>query len=295
MAEEPFFPGIITGLPAAELPIAGLSSHLFQGERQQFIFMEFDEDVAVPEHSHEAQWGVVLDGRIELTIGGELRVLRKGDTYFIPKSVPHSARIERGYKDLTLFDQRDRYRPEGNRDPSRKDLGARENEPMDLLVREVGPDDAEAIAGILNPIIESGAYSALDTPFTVEDEGEFIGNFPPHGVFHLAEDSRGRGAVGFQTLEPYAAYTHAFDHVGVIATFVDLGCRRRGVGGRLAEATFESARGKGYEKIFTFVRADNPDALQFYVKLGFQIVGTAGRQAKIGGKYVDEILIERFL
>ena len=109
----------------------------------------------------------------------------------------------------------------------------------------------------------------------------------------MAEDSRGRRAVGFQTLEPYATYTHAFDHVGVIATFVDLGCRRRGVGRRLSEVTFEAARAKGYEKIFTFVRADNPEALQFYVNLGFRTVGTAQRQARIGSRYVDEIIIER--
>ena len=49
---------------------------------------------------------------------------------------------------------------------------------MDLLIRDVRLDDAEAIVGILNPIIESGAYSALDTPFTVEEEVEFIRNFP---------------------------------------------------------------------------------------------------------------------
>ena len=73
--------------------------------------MSFAQDVEVPEHAHEAQWGVVFDGQIELTIGGEPRVLKKGDTYFIPKDVPHSAKIKKGYKDLTLFDQKDRYRP----------------------------------------------------------------------------------------------------------------------------------------------------------------------------------------
>lgn len=59
--------------------------------------------------------------------------------------------------------------------------------------------------------------------------------------------------------------------------------------------TFESARGKGYEKMFTFVRADNPEALRFYLKLGFRVVGTAQRQARIGSNYVDEIIIEKFL
>jgi RimJ/RimL family protein N-acetyltransferase len=55
------------------------------------------------------------------------------------------------------------------------------------------------------------------------------------------------------------------------------------------------ARRKGYEKIFTFVRADNPAALATYRKQGFTIVGTARRHAKINGAYVDEIIIELFL
>ena len=114
MAEERLFPAMITRLPPAKLPVAGVSSHLFQGERQQFIFMTFNQDVEIAEHSHEAQWGVVLDGQIELTIGGERRVLSKGDTYFIPQGVPHSAKIGRGYKDLTLFNQKDRYQPEAS-------------------------------------------------------------------------------------------------------------------------------------------------------------------------------------
>jgi len=73
-------------------------------------------------------------------------------------------------------------------------------DPMDSLIREVRPDDAEAIVSILNPIIESGVYSALDTPLTVEDEREFIRNFPRSGVFHVAEDSRDHRAVGSMAL-----------------------------------------------------------------------------------------------
>ncbi|WP_277883399.1 hypothetical protein [Nostoc flagelliforme] len=39
---------------------------------------------------------------------------------------------------------------------------------MDLLVREVELNDAEAIVSILNPIIEAKVYTAFDTPLTVE-------------------------------------------------------------------------------------------------------------------------------
>ena len=109
-AEENFFPEIITNLPEADIPIKGLRSHLFQCENQQFVFMGFENDIEVPEHSHEAQWGVVLDGETELTIDGKKCNLTKGDTYFIPEDAKHSAKIKKGYKDLTLFNQKDRYK-----------------------------------------------------------------------------------------------------------------------------------------------------------------------------------------
>lgn len=107
---EDIFPEIIRKLPEADIPIQGLHSYLFQGKDQQIVFMSFEEDAEVPEHSHEAQWGVVLDGEIELTMNSERFFLVRGDTYYIPKNRRHSARIKKGYKDLTLFDQEDRYR-----------------------------------------------------------------------------------------------------------------------------------------------------------------------------------------
>ena len=115
MPKERSFPEMVTKLPEADIPIEGVHSHLFQGENQQFVFMSFENDAEVPEHSHEGQWGVVLDGEIELTIDGEKYTFKKGDTYFIPKDVKHAARIRRGYKDLTLFDQKDRYKAKSNR------------------------------------------------------------------------------------------------------------------------------------------------------------------------------------
>ena len=104
------FPKLIAQHPAADILIDGLSSHLIQAGAQQFVFMQFEDDVVVAEHSHEAQWGVVLEGTMALTIEGERRTLLKGDTYFIDKDVPHSAIIKKGYSDLTLFDQADRYK-----------------------------------------------------------------------------------------------------------------------------------------------------------------------------------------
>jgi L-amino acid N-acyltransferase YncA len=162
-----------------------------------------------------------------------------------------------------------------------------------LLTRAACPDDAEAIVGILNPIIEAGTFTVFDTPFTVDAEREYLTAFPPRGVFQVAIRASDRQIVGFQSMEPFAGFTRAFDHVGVLRTYVALASRRQGVATRLFEATLAAAREKGYEKIFTYVRADNDAALRLYQRHGFSIVGTARRHARIGGRYIDEIVIEK--
>jgi L-amino acid N-acyltransferase YncA len=160
-------------------------------------------------------------------------------------------------------------------------------------IRDVRIEDAEAILAILNPIIAARCYTAMDTPFTVEVEREFIRTFPPNGIFLVAVDATSNRSVGFQNVSPFGSFTHAFDHVGVIGTYVDLELRRQGIATRLFEATFDAAGAKGYEKFFSYVRADNDAGLQTDLRQGFRIVGRAERQAKIDGKYIDEVMIEK--
>jgi L-amino acid N-acyltransferase YncA len=166
---------------------------------------------------------------------------------------------------------------------------------MNLFVRDAEPADAEGLVRVLNPIIEARVYTAFDTPFSVDAERDYLKKFPARGVWKVAIRDSDRALVGFQIMEPYASYTHAFDHVGTLGTYVDLDSRRQGIARRLFAATLEAARHKGYEKVFTFVRADNPAALQTYLGQGFLVVGNAKRQARIGGVYIDEILIEKWL
>lgn len=107
--EEIIFPDPIQNLPEADIPLDGLKAYLSQSENHQIIFMQFEKDVLLPEHSHESQYGIVLEGKIELTINGVKNTFIKGDRYFIPKGVPHSGKIYAGYADITFFNQKDRY------------------------------------------------------------------------------------------------------------------------------------------------------------------------------------------
>jgi quercetin dioxygenase-like cupin family protein len=104
------FPKPIVDLGEADLPFEGAKAYLSQGENHQILFMEFDEDIDLPEHSHESQWAVVLEGKIELVIDGVLGVYQKGDRYYIPSGVKHSGKIYAGYSDITFFDESSRYK-----------------------------------------------------------------------------------------------------------------------------------------------------------------------------------------
>ena len=84
------FPEPIKSLPEADIPLAGVTAHLSQSDTHQILFMEFEKNVDLPEHSHEAQMGIVLEGKIELAIGGEKQFFTKGDRYYIPAGVKKS-------------------------------------------------------------------------------------------------------------------------------------------------------------------------------------------------------------
>ena len=164
-----------------------------------------------------------------------------------------------------------------------------------IRIREATLDDAEVLVNIMNSIIKTGAYSAFDTLQTSASQRDFIAHFNERGIFHVAECPVEKMVIGMQTLEPFADYSHAFDHVGIMGTLVDLQQRRSGIGTTLFEATRAEALKRGYEKIFTYVRADNINGLNYYRKMGFGVVGNATKQVKINGKYIDEIIIEMFI
>jgi mannose-6-phosphate isomerase-like protein (cupin superfamily) len=103
------FPLPIRNLPQADIPLKGIQAYLSQSEGHQIIFMEFSEDVQLHEHSHAAQIGIVLEGRIDLVIDNHQHTYIKGDRYYIPAGVKHSGKIYAGYADITFFDEPHRY------------------------------------------------------------------------------------------------------------------------------------------------------------------------------------------
>jgi len=109
------FPEPIARLPKADIPLAGVTAYLSQSGNHQVIFMQFEKDVDLPEHAQAAQVGIVLEGRIDLTIDSKKQTFAKGDRYFTPEGVKHSGRIYAVYADITFFDEPNRYAKEAYR------------------------------------------------------------------------------------------------------------------------------------------------------------------------------------
>ena len=105
------FPDVITDLPEADVPFKGVRAWILQGDRHQLVFFEFEPSAQVPEHSHDyPQWGMVIEGKMELTVDGKARICEKGDEYVIPAKAKHHVRFLSKVRVMDFFSEKTRYR-----------------------------------------------------------------------------------------------------------------------------------------------------------------------------------------
>lgn len=69
-------------------------SALGSGELQELIWAKFEPDGHYPMHTHPyEQVSVVIQGRMRLTVGEEVREVGPGDMWLAPAGVPHGGEI----------------------------------------------------------------------------------------------------------------------------------------------------------------------------------------------------------
>jgi quercetin dioxygenase-like cupin family protein len=77
--------------------VPGLRFQPVLGEGVMANFVRFEPQTEAPLHWHEEeQISFVLEGELEFEVGGETRLLRRGDAVVIPPNVPHAARTYEG-------------------------------------------------------------------------------------------------------------------------------------------------------------------------------------------------------
>lgn len=105
------FPGWLEDLPEVDTPFTGLDGRLLSSPHGQAVFFRAEEEFEVPLHSHGPQWGIVVTGRLHLTVSGKSATHGPGDTYHIGAGEEHSARLEAGTRLIDFFRDPDRYAP----------------------------------------------------------------------------------------------------------------------------------------------------------------------------------------
>lgn len=158
-----------------------------------------------------------------------------------------------------------------------------------IEIRAARPDDAAALAAI-----DAVTWTTANSPAGVPTEGRpfFRPDDDPGDTVVAVLDG---GVVGYARLRnPMAAPSHA--HVLEInGLAVDPGVAGRGIGRALVEAAVAEAERRGARKVSLRVLGTNPTARRLYSRCGFVEEGVLRAELRLDGRYVDEVLMARFL
>ena len=105
------FPTWMQYVPEVDIPFTEIEGRLIASPHGQVVFFRAIEEVEVPPHAHGGQWGIVLTGRLHLTVDDEATTYEPGETYEIPSGAEHSAHLEAGTSLIDVFQDPHRYRP----------------------------------------------------------------------------------------------------------------------------------------------------------------------------------------
>jgi len=105
------FPDFIRAFPALDVPFPDevVSTNVTHSPAGLTVFFTFHQDVELPPHSHKGQWGIVVDGEVEITMDGTTHVFTTGDSYNIPSGTVHAVKVKAGTKAIDVFEEPDRY------------------------------------------------------------------------------------------------------------------------------------------------------------------------------------------
>jgi GNAT superfamily N-acetyltransferase len=135
---------------------------------------------------------------------------------------------------------------------------------LDLLIREAGAGDVEALAGLM---------SELGYPSSPESMRERFARISEHPAYHtlVAEDAG--LVIGMAGLETGHYYEVDGGYARISAFVVAARYRRLGVGTALIQAAEHRARREGADDIFLNSGKHRSHAHSFYEDSGYEITG----------------------
>jgi phosphinothricin acetyltransferase len=161
-----------------------------------------------------------------------------------------------------------------------------------VVTRLARAADAEAIARIYNQGIEERIATFETEPRTpaqiaaqLADKGD---RFPTVVVERDGQIVAWAGAGAYRSRPAYAG-------VAEHSVYVDRAARGTGAGRAALEALFRADEERGFWKLVSRIFSENHASITLHERTGFRVVGTYRRHAKLDGRWIDCVIVEKLL
>lgn len=160
------------------------------------------------------------------------------------------------------------------------------------MIRRATPADADAIAALWNPWIRDTAITFNPVEKSPEDVARLIAK--RDGLGHATFVAEADGLLGFASYAQFrggVGYATCMEHSILLAPRA----RGRGVGRGLIAAVCDHARGAGAHQMIAGVSAENPEGIAFHAHMGFAEVARLREAGRKFGRFIDLVLMQKFL
>lgn len=162
-----------------------------------------------------------------------------------------------------------------------------------MILRSAQAGDASAVAALWNPVIRDTAATFNTQEKTAAGlAADFAARAAEGRAFLLAEEAG--HLLGFATYFQFRngpGYARTMEHTIVLAP----AARGRGVGRRLMTALEDHARAGGAHSLWAGVSGENPSGLAFHRAIGFAEVARLPQVGHKFGRWMDLVLMQKFL
>ena len=162
---------------------------------------------------------------------------------------------------------------------------------MTIVLRPAEPSDAGAVTAIYNQGIAERIATFETEPRRAEDIALRIADarYP----MLVASDDAGR-VVGWAGLSGYRARA-CYAGIAEFSIYLDASARGQGVGRQLLDGLVDAARTAGFWKLVSRVFPFNAASRRVCAACGFREVGTYEKHARLDGRWLDVVIVERLI
>ncbi|WP_188128581.1 GNAT family N-acetyltransferase [Paracoccus thiocyanatus] len=161
------------------------------------------------------------------------------------------------------------------------------------MLRPATDRDIPALLAFWNPLIRETSITFSSEEKTADGLARMIAGRRAAGRAFLVAEAAGAvlGLASYDQFRPGIGYAHCMEHTVILPP----AARRRGIGGALMAAIEDHARAGGAHGMIAAVCAENLAGIGFHRAIGYRQVGLVAQAGRKFGRWLDLVLMHRFL